>query len=88
MPSFKLDFLLDGYFAWRSASSTYELDIGMPGDGRTLAIEVNDGFALRNYGLAPLKAIKLPKARWKEMTRPYFEKVKQFIISEACFTQF
>ena len=43
-------------------------------DGRTLVVEVNDGYALGNYGLSPLNSINFHKARWKEMVKPYFEK--------------
>ena len=59
---------------WKDAPIAYGLDIGVTSDGRTLVVEVNDGYALGNYGLSPLKSINFHKARWKEMVKPYFEK--------------
>ena len=44
--------------------------------------KVTAGYALRNYGLSPLKSIKFNKARWKEMVEPYFEKNDVFNIPE------
>jgi len=59
---------------WKDAPIAYGLDIGVTRDGRTLVVEVNDGYALGNYGLSPLNSINFHKARWKEMVKPYFEK--------------
>lgn len=39
-------------------------------------------YALRNYGLSPLKSIKFNKARWKEMVKPYFEKNDVFTMPQ------
>ena len=47
---------------WKDAPIAYGLDIGVTRDGRTL-VEVNDGYALRNYGLSPLNSINFHKAR-------------------------
>ena len=44
--------------------------------------KVTAGYALRNYGLSPLKSIKFNKARWKEMVKPYFEKNDVFTMPE------
>ncbi len=52
-------------------------------EGRTLVVEVNDGYALGNYGLSPLNSINFHKARWKEMVKPYFEKYDVFNIPES-----
>lgn len=59
---------------WKDAPVAYGLDIGVTRDGRTLVVEVNDGYALGNYGLSSLNSINFHKARWKEMVKPYFEK--------------
>ena len=67
---------------WKDAPIAYGLDIGVTSDGRTLVVEVNDGYALGNYGLSPLKSINFHKARWKEMVKPYFEKNDVFSIPE------
>ncbi|HHA7139533.1 TPA: DUF4343 domain-containing protein, partial [Streptococcus pneumoniae] len=45
-------------------------------------VEVNDGYALGNYGLSPLKSINFHRARWKEMVKPYFEKNEIFKIQQ------
>ena len=39
-------------------------------------------YALENYGLSPLKSIKINKARWKEMVKPYFEKNDVFTMPQ------
>lgn len=45
----------------------YTLDFGLTSDGRTLLIEVNDGYAFGTYGLKPLDVAKMISARWSEM---------------------
>lgn len=67
---------------WKDAPIAYGLDIGVTRDGRTLVVEVNDGYALGNYGLSPLNSINFHKARWKEMVKPYFEKYDVFKIQQ------
>ncbi|HEL1618626.1 TPA: ATP-grasp domain-containing protein [Streptococcus suis] len=67
--------------AWGRAPRAYGLDIGVTKDGRTLVVEVNDGYALGNYGLSPLKSIKFSRARWEEMVEPYFSKNPVFDFS-------
>lgn len=44
------------------------LDFGLDAQGRTLLVEVNDGFALGAYGLSPLLYARLLSARWAELT--------------------
>lgn len=68
----------DAISCWKDAPIAYGLDIGVTRDGRTLVVEVNDGYALGNYGLSPLNSINFHKARWKEMVKPYFEKKRYF----------
>lgn len=48
------------------------MDIGVTQDGRTLIVEINDGYALGNYGLNPLKAAIFFERRWRELTKPFF----------------
>ena len=67
---------------WKDAPIAYGLDIGVTWGGRTLVVEVNDGYALGNYGLSPLNSINFHKARWKEMVKPYFEKNDVFTMPE------
>lgn len=44
------------------------VDFGVTDDGRTLLIEVNDGYALGCYGLNKYSYAKLLSARWAELT--------------------
>lgn len=45
------------------------LDFGVTSDGRTLLIEMNDGYSLGAYGLEPELYAKLLTARWAELNR-------------------
>ncbi|MBQ4310440.1 MAG: ATP-grasp domain-containing protein [Oscillospiraceae bacterium] len=51
-----------------SAPAGYAIDFGLTADGRTLLIEVNDGYALGCYGLFYIDYAKLLSARWAELT--------------------
>lgn len=50
-----------------SAPAGYAADIGVTGDGRTILVEVNDGYALGCYGLQHNLYAKLLSARWAEL---------------------
>lgn len=54
--------------AYTTAPSGYAMDFGLTADGRTLLIEVNDGYALGSYGLHYIDYAKLLSARWAEYT--------------------
>ncbi len=43
------------------------LDFGVTDDGRTLLIEMNDGYSLGIYGLEPTLYVRLLTARWAEL---------------------
>lgn len=45
----------------------FGMDFGLTKDGRTLLIEVNDGYAMGHYGLQAIDYAKLISARWHEM---------------------
>ena len=45
------------------------LDFGVTKDGRTLLIEMNDGYSLGTYGLDPVLYARLLTARWAELNR-------------------
>ncbi len=45
------------------------MDWGVTSDGRTLLVEVNDGYALGTYGLDPLFYAPMMRDRWFEMTQ-------------------
>jgi len=51
-----------------SAPKGYAIDFGLTDDGRTILIEVNDGYALGCYGLFYIDYAKLLSARWAELT--------------------
>lgn len=53
---------------FKSAPAGCALDFGVTNDGRTLLIEVNDGYALGCYGLNKYAYAKLLSARWSELT--------------------
>lgn len=53
--------------AFRSAPAGYAADFGVTEDGRTLLVEINDGFALGCYGADPVQYAKLLSARWCEL---------------------
>lgn len=51
-----------------SAPAGYSADFGITEDGRTLLIEINDGYSLGCYGLFYIDYAKLLSARWAELT--------------------
>ena len=53
---------------WGELPRGCSLDWGTTGDGRTLLIEVNDGYSLGCYGLMPTLYADLLASRWREMT--------------------
>lgn len=55
--------------AYRNAPAGYALDVGVCEDGRTLLVEVNDGYAVGAYGLPPTTYAVLIEARWAELRR-------------------
>lgn len=48
--------------------AAYAMDFGVTRDGRTLLVEVNDGYALGCYGLSETRYAKMLEARWRELT--------------------
>lgn len=51
-----------------SAPAGYAADFGITHDGRTLLVEINDGYSLGCYGLLHIDYAKLLSARWAELT--------------------
>ena len=47
----------------------YSIDFGVTSDGRTLLIEMNDGFGLSAYGLNKIAYCKMLEARWDEISK-------------------
>lgn len=44
------------------------MDFGVTREGRTLLVEVNDGYSLGCYGLNEVRYAKMIEARWRELT--------------------
>lgn len=53
---------------YKDIPSACSLDFGKTNDGKTLLIEMNDGFALGCYGLDDVLYAKFLTARWAELT--------------------
>lgn len=53
--------------AFHNCPSGFAMDFGITSDGRTLLVEVNDGYALGAYGLEPKLYCKLLTTRWREL---------------------
>jgi len=55
--------------AWDDAPAGCAIDVGITRDGRTLLVEVNDGYALGDYGLAGLTYTDVLLSRWAQLVR-------------------
>lgn len=53
---------------FENAPNGYAIDFGITREGRTVLIEVNDGYSLGCYGLNEILYAKLLSARWAELT--------------------
>jgi hypothetical protein len=53
--------------AFRGAPAGYSADFGVTDDGRTLLVEINDGYSLGSGGLVANLYAELLEARWNEM---------------------
>lgn len=53
--------------AYKLAPSGYSIDFGVTDNGKSLLIEINDAFALGNYGLTSLTYTDIIEARWDEI---------------------
>ena len=51
------------------APNAYCLDWGVLEDGKTILVEMNEGFAFGHYGLNPVTYARMLSARWMEMTK-------------------
>ena len=54
--------------AFTDAPCGYAMDFGVTAGGKTLLVEVNDGYSLGAYGLFFVDYAKLLSARWAELT--------------------
>lgn len=55
--------------SYSAQPAAYSIDFGITADGRTLLIEMNDGFGLSAYGLNKIIYCKMLEARWNEITK-------------------
>lgn len=55
--------------AYEDAPAGYAIDFGLTDKGELLVVEVNEGYAIGNYGLFYTDYAKLIAARWAEMTQ-------------------
>lgn len=53
--------------SWDALPRGCSMDWGTTADGRTLLIEVNDGYSLGCYGLLPVLYANLLESRWREL---------------------
>jgi hypothetical protein len=51
-----------------TAPTAYSLDWGVTDSGKTLLVEMNEGYSLGTYGLNPVFYARMLSARWFEMT--------------------
>lgn len=58
----------DAINAYVTAPHAYGIDFGVTSNGKTLLVEVNEGYALGCYGLFPHLYVKLLITRWAELT--------------------
>ena len=56
--------------AWEKQPVAWALDVGVTPKGETLLVEVNDGYALGNYGLMSTKYAQLLEAWWEKALSP------------------
>lgn len=54
--------------AFKDAPHAYAMDFGVTSDGRTLLVEVNEGFSIGAYGLFYTDYARLLSARWAQLT--------------------
>jgi hypothetical protein len=58
---------VDTWTASGQAASAYAIDFGVPRDGRTALLEVNDGYSLGTYGCPLDVSVELLMRRWMEL---------------------
>ena len=54
--------------SYYSQTAAFAMDMGMISDGRTVLIEINDGFSVGAYGLFHIDYAKFLATRWAELT--------------------
>lgn len=59
----------DAISAYRTAPAGCAIDFGVTKCGRTIVVEVNDGYSTGAYGLSPRRYASMIEARWEELRR-------------------
>lgn len=54
--------------AFEGCPAAYGIDFGITKDGKTLLVEVNDGYSLGCYGLGETRYARMLEVRWRELT--------------------
>lgn len=54
---------------YQNPPASYSLDFGVTAEGKTILIEINDGFGLGAYGLDALRYATMMLNRWDELTK-------------------
>lgn len=67
LPDFKI--IENAINDYQSQPAAYSIDFGVTSDGKTLLIEMNDGFGLSAYGLNKIIYCKILQARWDEILK-------------------
>ena len=65
---FAPDIIRAAVAAYTSAPASYAIDFGLTASGKTLLVEVNDGYSVGAYGLVPIDYAQFLSARWAELT--------------------
>lgn len=53
---------------YKDAPNAYALDLGITDKGKTLLVEVNEGYSVGAYGLDSINYVKLLETRWAQLT--------------------
>lgn len=59
--------MLEVFCEWEERPMACSMDICYTKDGRTLLVEINDAYALGDYGLSGIAYAKLISARWSQL---------------------
>lgn len=60
-------FTMDGDYVKNNVPHACTIDFGVTSEGKTLIIEVNEGFAFGNYGLGSITYARMLDARWRQL---------------------
>lgn len=64
-----ISILKQAVISYKTSPMAYALDFGVTNEGKTLLVEVSDGYALGSYGLPPELYVTILSRRWSELTK-------------------